>query len=107
GQTEFFAASWGGEPTMAFCGGRLRVALATWHIPLRDVPAAITPAIIERAVRAADELACADRGPEDPGPAAPRLAICGLNPHAGEDGLLGDEEQQRIDPVLDRLRERF
>ncbi len=39
GQTEFFAARWGGEPTMAFSGGRLRVVLLTWHIPLREVPA--------------------------------------------------------------------
>ena len=39
GQTEFFAARWGGEPTMAFCGGRLRVALLSWHVPLREVPA--------------------------------------------------------------------
>jgi 4-hydroxythreonine-4-phosphate dehydrogenase len=35
GQTEFFAARWGGEPVMAFCGGRLRVVLLTWHVPLR------------------------------------------------------------------------
>ncbi len=38
GQTEFFGARWGGEPTMGFCGGRMRVVLATWHIPLRAVP---------------------------------------------------------------------
>jgi len=60
GQTEFFAACWGGEPTMAFCGGRLRVALLTWHIPLRSVPDFLTKENITRAVRAADELARAD-----------------------------------------------
>jgi len=57
GQTEFFAARWGGEPTMAFCGGRLRVALLSWHVPLREVPAYLTTAQFTRAVRAADELA--------------------------------------------------
>lgn len=98
GQTEFFADRWGGEPTMAFCGGRLRVVLLTWHIPLRDVPNQLTELNIARAVRAADELARAD------GVGAPRIAVCGLNPHAGEGGLLGLEERDILDPALDRLR---
>jgi 4-hydroxythreonine-4-phosphate dehydrogenase len=83
---------------MAFCGGRLRVALVTWHIPLRDVAAALTAASIGRAVAAADELARAE------GVVAPRIGVCGLNPHAGEAGLLGTEERDTIDPALDRLR---
>ncbi|MDD2764298.1 MAG: 4-hydroxythreonine-4-phosphate dehydrogenase PdxA [Opitutaceae bacterium] len=98
GQTEFFAARWGGEPTMAFCGGRLRVALLSWHVPLREAPAFFTTAHLERTVRAADELARAE------GVAAPRLGVCGFNPHAGEGGLLGDEEQRIINPILTRLR---
>ncbi len=98
GQTEFFAARWGGEPTMAFCGGRLRVVLLSWHLPLRDVPAQLTPANVTRAVRAADELARAE------GVGAPRIGVCGLNPHAGEDGLLGSEEHDLLNPILDGLR---
>jgi len=98
GQTEFFADRWGGEPTMAFCGGRLRVVLLTWHIPLREVPNQLTEVNITRSVRAADELARAD------GILAPRIVVCGLNPHAGEGGLLGTEERDILDPVLDRLR---
>jgi 4-hydroxythreonine-4-phosphate dehydrogenase len=98
GHTEFFAARWGGEPTMAFCGGRLRVALVSWHIPLRDVPAALTAASIGRTVAAASELARAE------GVAAPRIGVCGLNPHAGEGGLIGTEERDSIDPILDALR---
>ncbi len=98
GQTEFFAARWGGEPTMAFCGGRLRVVLLSWHVPLREVPACLTAANFTRVVRAADELARAEGVP------APRLAVCGFNPHAGEDGLLGDEEQRIINPILTKLR---
>lgn len=99
GQTEFFAAKWDGDPVMAFRGDHLRVALATWHLPLGDVPTAITPIVIERTVKAAERLAQVD------GIAQPRIAVCGLNPHAGEAGLLGRDEQDRIDPVLDRLRE--
>jgi 4-hydroxythreonine-4-phosphate dehydrogenase len=101
GQTEFFAARWGGEPTMAFCGGRLRVALATWHIPLREVAGRLSAAVLARTVAAAAELAAAD------GLAAPRIGVCGLNPHAGEGGLMGGEERDLLDPILDGLRGRF
>jgi 4-hydroxythreonine-4-phosphate dehydrogenase len=100
GHTEFFAARWKGEPTMAFCGGRLRVALVTWHIPLRDVPGSLGEASIARAVRAADELARSE------GISSPRIGVCGLNPHAGEGGLLGTEERDLIEPILGRLRAR-
>ncbi len=98
GQTEFFATRWGGEPTMAFCGGRLRVALLSWHVPLREVSAFLTAANFARVVRAAAELARAE------GVASPRLGVCGLNPHAGEGGVLGDEEQRIINPILGRLQ---
>ena len=97
GQTEFFAARWGGEPTMAFCGGRLRVALLSWHVPLREVPGFLTAANFGRVVRATSELARAE------GIAAPRLGVCGLNPHAGEGGLLGDDELRIINPILTGL----
>ncbi len=103
GQTEFFAERWGGEPTMAFCGGRLRVVLLTWHIPLREVPARLTAANFARAVRAADQLARMDLAAGAP----VRIGVCGLNPHAGEGGLLGTEEAERIDPILDGLRREF
>jgi 4-hydroxythreonine-4-phosphate dehydrogenase len=98
GQTEFFAARWGGEPTMAFCGGRLRVALLSWHVPLRRAPEFFTADALGRVVRAADELARAE------GVAAPRLGVCGFNPHAGEGGLLGDEETRILNPLLARLQ---
>lgn len=101
GQTEFFAAQWGGEPTMAFGGGKLRVVLLTWHIPLRDVGRHLTPDNFDRSVRAAVELTHAD------GVREPKIGVCGLNPHAGEDGLLGFEERDVIDPILDGLRTRF
>lgn len=101
GQTEFFAAQWGGEPVMAFCGGRLRVVLATWHVPLCEVPQLLGPQLLHRTVAAADALA---RGE---GIAAPRIGVCGLNPHAGEGGVLGEEERDFIDPALDRMRAEF
>jgi 4-hydroxythreonine-4-phosphate dehydrogenase len=101
GQTEFFAAQWGGEPVMAFCGGRLRVVLATWHVPLCEVPQALGPQLLRRTVSAADELARAE------GILVPRIGVCGLNPHAGEGGLIGEEERDFIDPALDKIRAEF
>jgi 4-hydroxythreonine-4-phosphate dehydrogenase len=101
GQTEFFAARWGGEPVMAFCGGKLRVVLATWHIPLCEVAAALGPHLLRRTIAAADRLARAE------GVARPRIGVCGLNPHAGEGGLLGEEERDFINPALEKLRTEF
>jgi len=101
GQTEFFAARWGGEPVMAFCGGRLRVALATWHVPLDHVARMLGPHLLERTIRAASDLCQAE------GIAAPRIGVCGLNPHAGEGGILGREEVELINPALERLRANF
>ncbi|MGF1449816.1 MAG: 4-hydroxythreonine-4-phosphate dehydrogenase PdxA [Opitutales bacterium] len=101
GQTEFFAQAWGGTPTMAFAGGRLRVVLATWHIPLADVPNALDEPTLTLAVERAVFLVQAL------GHDHPRIALCGLNPHAGEAGLLGTEEFDRLNPIADKLRERF
>lgn len=98
GQTEFFAERWGGEPTMMFAGGKLRMALATWHVPLQAVSRELTPARLERAVRRADWFCRAE------GIAAPRIAVCGINPHAGEHGLLGDEEEKWMKAHLRQLR---
>lgn len=98
GQTEFFASKWGGAPTMAFCGGKLRVVLLTWHIPFREVPAHLTTAEFERTIAAAMELGRAE------GFSAPRVGVCGLNPHAGEGDLLGSEELDLINPILERQR---
>ena len=53
GQTEFFAARWGGDPVMAFCGGKLRVVLATWHVPLHEVARQLGPDLLHRTVAAA------------------------------------------------------
>lgn len=86
---------------MAFGGGKLRVVLATWHIPLARVPEALNRGNLERAVMAADRLSrlCGVHTP-------PRIGVCGLNPHAGEEGLLGTEERDWIDPLLNQLREK-
>ncbi len=123
GQTEFFAARWGGEPVMCFCGGRLRVALATWHVPLCEVPQLLGPQLLRRTVAAADQLArsCSAGSLTPPSgaehnifvagsaspPYAPKIGVCGLNPHAGEGGVLGSEERDLLNPTLEKLRTEF
>lgn len=100
GHTEFLAELAGGiEVVMMLATPRLRVALLTTHIPLQAVPAALT------AVRLESALTILDRAlRKDFGVAHPRLAVLGLNPHAGEGGHLGREEIDIMVPVLSRLR---
>jgi 4-hydroxythreonine-4-phosphate dehydrogenase len=99
GHTEFLAQRSGGHPVMMLSCPELRVALATTHLPLRAVADAITPALLERVLRILDHDL---RGRF--GIARPRILVCGLNPHAGEDSHLGREEIDIIVPVLERLR---
>ena len=98
GQTEFFAARWRGEPVMAFAGGKMTVGLVTWHIPLSEVPRGVTGPDIRRTVLALIALRM------KLGDQRPRIAVCGLNPHAGEGGLLGKEDDEVIRPAVDSLR---
>lgn len=101
GQTEFFAEAWSGEPSMAFVGRELCVVLATWHVPLREVPSALTAEALAQAVRRAAWLG------ERLGATQPKIGVCGLNPHAGEGGILGMEEKEVLDPALNELRKTF
>ena len=98
GQTEFFASRWSGEPVMAFAGGKMTVGLVTWHVPLSDVASAVTAAGIRRTVLALITLRM------KLGDHRPRVAVCGLNPHAGESGLLGKEDDATIRPAVESLR---
>jgi len=98
GQTEFFAARAGVEDVaMILTGGGLTVALATIHIPLAEVAQALTSACIVRAGRHLHALQARRLG------RPPRLALAGLNPHAGEGGAFGDEEIRVIAPALAEL----
>ena len=100
GHTELLAELDGGtRPVMMLCTPGLRVALATTHLPLRQVPDAIdsgmlidTIRIVDRDLRARFAIA------------QPRIVVCGLNPHAGEGGHLGHEDGESIVPAVDALR---
>lgn len=102
GQTEFVAERTGVNPAdavMMLAGPTVRAVPVTIHIPLRQVPDALTSDMI---VQRAEVTARALR--EDFGIPAPRLAIAGLNPHAGEDGMLGHEDNAVLRPAIEQLR---
>jgi 4-hydroxythreonine-4-phosphate dehydrogenase len=99
GHTEYLAERTGGYPVMMLAAGTLRVALATTHLPLAAVSAAITRELIDRVIRVLDHDLRTRFGV-----ASPRILVCGLNPHAGESGHLGREEIEVIAPALEALR---
>jgi 4-hydroxythreonine-4-phosphate dehydrogenase len=99
GHTEFLAHLAGKDRVvmMLACSG-LRVVPTTIHIPLAEVPARLTPELLEQTLRITRDDLAARLG------RAPRIAVAGLNPHAGEEGAMGREEIEMIAPLLDRLR---
>jgi 4-hydroxythreonine-4-phosphate dehydrogenase len=100
GHTEYLAGKTGtARVVMMLAGAGLRVALATTHLPLQDVPRAITRTELEATIR----ILHADLAGKF-GIARPRILVAGLNPHAGEGGHMGREEIEVIAPVLDKLR---
>jgi 4-hydroxythreonine-4-phosphate dehydrogenase len=99
GHTELFARRAGCDVVMMLASPELRVALATTHLPLAEVPAAITQAALTRTLRIVHAELIAKFGLTEP-----RIAVLGLNPHAGEGGHLGREEITTISPALEALR---
>lgn len=106
GHTEFLAALAGQHgnteaplPVMMLIGGGLRVALVTIHIPLMSVASKLSPDLIGKTAQIV-----LDALPRYFGSGEGRLGVCGLNPHAGEDGMLGSEDTNIIKPVIDALQ---
>lgn len=99
GHTEWIGARCGvPDPVMMLYDARITVVLATCHIPLAQVPSRLTT---ERVIEAA---ICAHRALGALRGRTPRLALLGLNPHAGENGLLGSEERTLLDPAMRQVR---
>ncbi|MFA5683052.1 MAG: 4-hydroxythreonine-4-phosphate dehydrogenase PdxA [Lysobacteraceae bacterium] len=99
GTTELLAEQAGTDVVMMLASARLRVALATTHLALREVPDAITRDGLLRDLRILDASLRRQFGI-----VRPRIAVLGLNPHAGENGLLGREEIEVIQPAIEQLR---
>jgi len=101
GHTDLLAHLTGGPPVaMMFWSETLIVVLATVHIPLADVPRTLTRRLVDEVIG----LTAASL--PDFGFAAPRIAVAGLNPHAGEEGLMGQEDEQVLRPAIEAARQR-
>jgi 4-hydroxythreonine-4-phosphate dehydrogenase len=99
GHTEFLAHLSGSEDfAMAFVAPTLRVALLTIHVALADVPSLVKKKDLSRLIR------LVDRELRKYGIVSPRIAVAGINPHAGESGLFGNEETQEMLPAIDECR---
>ncbi len=100
GHTEYLQERLGnGEKSlMILCSNELRFAVATSHLPLRDVPAAITPELLEEKLRIFNKSLIEDFDID-----APKIAVLSLNPHAGDNGLLGKEEIEVIKPCIEKM----
>lgn len=100
GHTEYLSALAGGSrAVMMLASPLLRVVPVTIHIALKDVAGALTPALLEETIRITHAALVRDFGHS-----RPRLAVAGLNPHAGEGGAMGTEDRDLIAPVLEGLR---
>jgi 4-hydroxythreonine-4-phosphate dehydrogenase len=102
GQTEYlhhFLAADKNPPLMCFAGADFLLGLATIHVPIKNVARAITPDLLDSHVRRLNNAVKSYFGTRKP-----RIVVFGLNPHAGEGGLIGDEESLVIQPVLEKLR---
>lgn len=99
GHTEFFEARCGGKALMMLMNELMRVALTTVHVPIKDVPGLITQERVEERIR--QMLASLKR---DFNISSPRLAVLSLNPHNGDNGLLGSEEQEVLQPLITLLQ---
>ena len=96
GHTDFLASLCGGQrPVMAFVGGTVRVALVTVHIPLREVADAVTTSGVLHTIRVSDHALAHQLGLS-----RRRIGVCGLNPHAGDGGLLGREDEDVVAPAV-------
>jgi len=99
GHTDMLGSIFGVDPVMAFAGGSVRVALVTTHIPLAQVDQQISPGRVRRVVEVAHSALHEELGIE-----RPRIALCGVNPHAGEGGLIGRIEVDTLGPMANELR---
>ncbi len=100
GHTEYLAEKSSSTPVMMLATKTLRVALATTHLPLKNVSKAITKKALAQTIQILNDFL-----KQQVAIAQPRILICGLNPHAGENGTLGDEEINIITPVIEELKQ--
>ena len=102
GQTEYLEKYWGGQGVMSFVAEKLKIVLVTRHLPLQAVGEALNETNLSWAVEQAAYLVESLTGKKEP-----LIGVCGLNPHAGEAGLMGWEEKNKLNVWLKKLQKKF
>lgn len=100
GHTDYLAQELGGESLMLLLSDELRVGLLTDHLPISKVAQAIVPSLVEQKIRLANACLKQDFGID-----RPKIALLGLNPHCGDGGVIGMEDEQILRPVVEKLFE--
>lgn len=100
GHTEYLGAKFEGDPLMLLCNDEgLRIAVATGHIPVKDIAAKLTIDLISKKIMQLNESLLKDFGVRKP-----KIAVLGLNPHAGDNGKIGEEDQSIILPAIEKTK---
>src|SRR5699024_9337975 len=100
GHTDYLAQEFDGDSLMFMVGEELRVGLLTDHVPIKDVAHTITPKLIEKKVALIEESLRRDFRMEKP-----RIAVLGINPHSGDQGVIGKEDEDVLKPTLKKLND--
>ena len=99
GHTEYLSHQFGGESLMFMVCDRIRIGIVTNHLALKDVPSALTPELLSKKIRLMNESLKRDFGIT-----IPKIAILALDPHAGDNGVIGDFDMKVIKPVIDEAQ---
>ena len=99
GHTDYLNQELEGDSLMLMISETLRVGLLTDHVPVKDVPGTITRALIEKKIQTIHKTLIQDFGIEKP-----KIAVLGINPHNGDNGVIGEEDDKVLKPALDNLR---
>jgi 4-hydroxythreonine-4-phosphate dehydrogenase len=100
GHTEYLGEKLGGDPLMLLCSDNgLRVAIVTGHIPVKDIASRITAEAVSKKISQLHESLVKDFGIRKP-----RIAVLGLNPHAGDNGTIGNEDMEIIKPAIEKIK---
>lgn len=101
GHTDYLAQELGGKSLMFMVTEKLKIGLLTDHVPVKDVPGHITSKLIQEKIQTVSESLIRDFRVEKP-----KIAVLGINPHAGDHGVIGEEDEKILKPTLLKLREK-
>lgn len=101
GHTDYLAKELGGESLMLMIADNLKIGLLTDHVALKDIAAVITPELIEKKIKTIQDTLKQDFKVQKP-----RIAVLGINPHSGDNGVIGKEDEEILKPTIQKIRDR-